>query len=55
MVAEGALPLIIGQWGVQFSAAAMCNQHEASAHTGIARLIITSAEATSLNCHFILL
>jgi hypothetical protein len=41
----------MGQWGVQSSALAMCNQHEANADTGIAKQIITSAEATSLKRH----
>jgi len=53
MVAEGACPLIIGQWGLQCSAGAMCNQHEATADNGVPTKIITSAEATSLNRHVI--
>jgi hypothetical protein len=55
MVAEGACPLIIGQWGLQCSAGAMCNQHEATADNGVPSKIITSAEATSLNRHVIFL
>jgi hypothetical protein len=54
-LSEGARPFTIGQWGVQSSAAAMCNQHEATAETGIASTTITSAEATSLNRHVMLL
>jgi hypothetical protein len=55
MVTDDACPLIMGQWGVHFSAAAMCHQHEASAETGIASTSITSAEATSLNRHVMFL
>jgi hypothetical protein len=57
MVTEGARPLIIiiGQWGVQCSAGVMCHKHEPSADNGIPSKIITSAEATSLNRHVILL
>jgi hypothetical protein len=51
MVIEGACPLIIGQWGVQCSTRAICNQHEATADNGVASKINTSAEATSLNRH----
>jgi hypothetical protein len=55
MVTEGACPLIMGQWGLQCSAGAMCNQHEATADNGVPSKIITSAEATSLNRHVIFL
>jgi hypothetical protein len=51
MVTAAAGPLIIGQWGVQWLAGAMCHQHEASAEAGIASTTITSAEATSLKRH----
>ena len=54
MVADGVFPLIIGQWCLQCSAGAMCNQHEATADNGVPSKIITSAEATSLNRHVIL-
>lgn len=49
MLAEGEWPLIIGQWGVQCSAGAMCHKHEPSADNGIASRITTNAEATSLS------
>ncbi len=55
MLKEGACPLIMGQWGVQCSAGAMCDKHEPSADNGIASKIITSAEATSLNRHVMFL
>jgi hypothetical protein len=55
MVTEGARPLIIGQWGLQCSAGAMCNQHEVTAETGITSTTTTSAQATSLNRHVMLL
>jgi len=55
MVTEGACPLIIGQWGVQCSAGAMCNQHEPNAETGRTSTTITSAQATSLNQHVMFL
>jgi hypothetical protein len=48
MLKEGACPLIMGQWGVQCSAGAMCDKHEPSADNGIASRISTSPEATSL-------
>ena len=43
----------MGQWGVHFSAAAMCHQHEVSADIGIANRVIANAAATTLNRHVI--
>jgi len=48
MLNEGACPLIMGQWGVQCSAGAMCHKHEPSADNGIASRISTSPEVTTL-------
>jgi len=45
----------MGQWGLHFSAADMCHQHEVSADIGIASNIIASAEATSLKRHVMFL
>ena len=42
-------PLIVGQWGLQCAVCGVCQQHKASADSGIASRVITSAEATSLN------
>jgi hypothetical protein len=53
MVTEGVCPLIIGQWGVQCSAGAMCHKHEPNADNGIASRIITIPEATNLKRHVI--
>ena len=50
-VTEGSCPLIIGQWGLHFSAADMCHQHDVSADIGIANSVIASATATSLSRH----
>src|ERR1700680_2803188 len=55
MVIEGACALNSGQGGVQWSTGAMCHKHEPSADNGIASNIITSAEATSLSRHVMLL
>jgi len=41
----------MGQWGVHFSAADMCHQHEVSADIGIANSVIVSANATILTRH----
>jgi len=51
MLGEGSCPLIIGQWGLHFSAADMCHQHEVIADIGIANVVTASAAATSLNRH----
>jgi hypothetical protein len=51
MVTEGSCPLIMGQWGLHFSVADMCHQHEVSADIGIANRVIANAAATSLNRH----
>ncbi len=55
IVTEGACALIMGQWGVQCSTGVICHKHEPNADNGIPSKIITSAEATSLNRHVILL
>jgi hypothetical protein len=54
-VTEGSCPFIIGQWGLHFSTADMCHQHEVSADIGIANRVTASAVATSLNRHVMLL
>jgi hypothetical protein len=48
MLNEGPCALIMGQWGVQCSAGAMCHKHEPSADNGITSRISTSPEATNL-------
>jgi hypothetical protein len=53
--AEAGWPPIIGQWGLECPAEAMCNQHEAAADNGVASKIITNAEATSLSRHVMFL
>lgn len=55
MLNEDACPLIIGQWGLQCSAGAMCHKHEPNADNGIASRIITIPETTSLNRHVMFL
>jgi hypothetical protein len=50
-VTEGSCPPIIGQWGLHFSAADMCHQHEVTADSGIANRTTASEAATSLNRH----
>jgi len=45
----------MGQWGVHFSAADMCHQHEVIADIGIANRMTASAAATSLNRHVMFL
>jgi hypothetical protein len=47
-VIDGADLPIIGQWGVPFSAGAMCHKQEPSAGNGIASRITANPEATSL-------
>jgi hypothetical protein len=55
MVLKGSCPLIMGQWGLHFSVADMCHQHEVSADIGIANVVTASAAATSLNRHVMFL
>lgn len=45
----------MGQWGLHFSAADMCHQHEVSADIGIASRMIASTDATILNRHVMFL
>jgi hypothetical protein len=49
MATKGSCPLIMGQWGLHFSAADMCHQHEVSADIGIANRVIVNANATTWN------